>query len=44
LKPLQQTDIEELMTSKYVLDYYLDKENFYREKQLREYDKAKYGT
>jgi hypothetical protein len=44
IKPMQEADVDQLQSARYILQYFLDKENFYLEKRNREYDKAKYGT
>jgi hypothetical protein len=45
VKPYEKAiSIQDLQASKYVLDFFLNRENFWKELQVRDYDKAKYGT
>ncbi len=39
-----RTDIQKLETARYILDFFLDKENFHKEYRYWRTDKAKYGT
>jgi len=43
-KPEQQADANDIKSSEAITDYFLEKENRYRELSIRDYSKGKYGT
>jgi hypothetical protein len=42
MKPEQQADAQEIFASKSITNYFLEKENFYRELSIADYRKGKY--
>ena len=39
-----KADVQKLETARYILEYFLDKEDFHKENRKFKTDKAKYGT
>jgi hypothetical protein len=43
MKPEEEAEASELYASQKVLNYFMEKENFYRELAMRDYSKSIYG-